>query len=117
MRNEEKYNTPKERICAFNKFCNQYNTCKDCHLFMIIRPVGRDVCAFKWLELEAKNESPEPCPFCGKETKVIHISYDNCFAVKCYKGCGYISAHTCSENGAVANHNKLCHKLKEGESK
>ena len=113
MTNEEKYKTAIVRHAEYKRFCEMFKRegCSSCPAF------GSGACAFKWLELEAANESPEPCPFCGKETEVIHISYDNCFAVKCYKGCGYISAHTCSENGAVANHNKLCHKLKEGESK
>ena len=53
----------------------------------------------------------EPCPFCGKETAPDHISYDNCFVVRCLY-CGYVSCHTASERGAIQNHNSLCRMFK-----
>ena len=52
----------------------------------------------------------EPCPFCGKGTTLEHIRYDNCFVVRCLH-CGYVSAHTASERGAIENHNKICRLL------
>ncbi|MBQ2630667.1 MAG: hypothetical protein IJG13_13415 [Kiritimatiellae bacterium] len=52
----------------------------------------------------------EPCPFCGKSTAPEHINYDNCFVVRCLH-CGYVSAHTASERGAIENHNKICRLL------
>lgn len=52
----------------------------------------------------------EPCPFCGKSTAPEHIRYDNCFVVRCLH-CGYVSAHTASERGAIENHNKICRLL------
>ena len=84
MTNEEKYKTPEERQEAFNAFCDQYNTCKDCHLFTIIRRGGRDGCAFNWLALEAEEEKPLPCPFCGGDNIAkCGSSFLNFYYVRC----------------------------------
>ena len=114
MTNEQKYKTPEERIRAFGGFCSKHFRCIDCPFYSL-----RDKpswCVLKWLALEAEEEKPLPCPYCHKETMPIHIHSDNCFAVKCCMGCGYTSAHTCTEHGAIHNHNELCRKVK-GENK
>ena len=114
MTNAEKYKTPEERANAFLKFCTP-KTCAECKVDKH-RISCTTACQFIWLDLEAEDEKPLPCPFCHKETMPIHINSDNCFAVKCYMGCGYTSAHTCTEHGAIHNHNELCRKVK-GEGK
>lgn len=65
MTNQERYKTPRERMEAFDAFCDQYKTCKDCQLFTIIRRGGRSGCVLNWLAQESEEEKPLPCPFCG----------------------------------------------------
>lgn len=73
MTNEEKYKTPEERMDAFDAFCDQYKTCKDCRLFTVIRHGGRSGCVFNWLALESEEEKPLPCPFCGYQAPYLHM--------------------------------------------
>lgn len=62
MTNEEKYKTPEERNKAFHRFCKSVNDCSVCPLGKV--PNLR--CPFAWLALEAEEEKPLPCPFCGR---------------------------------------------------
>ena len=63
MLNQDKYKTPDERTDAFNEWCSNRD-CESCEL----KP--RKNCRFYWLALEAEEEKPEPCPFCGGETHI-----------------------------------------------
>ena len=83
MTNEEKYKTTEERMDAFDAFCDQYKTCKDCHLFTVIRHGGRSGCVFNWLALEAEEEKPLPCPFCGGEAEVVWPKPTDGVLVRC----------------------------------
>ena len=61
MKNFEKYKTAKERSEAFFGFKTECATCKfkpECNGLLA-------ECAFFWLDLEAKEEKPLPCPLCG----------------------------------------------------
>ena len=65
----EKYKTLKERGDAFIEFCNSHHSCSDCAISNIKKP--KDPCAFIWLALEADEDKPLPCPFCGGEAKLV----------------------------------------------
>ena len=109
MNNEQKYKTPEERDNAFNKWCFNRD-CKTCklkeHNFD-----GDAGCRFYWLALEAEEEKPEPCPFCGGETHinlghlkagVVHYWVD-CISPECM----YRSAHYTDKDTAIAAHNRV----------
>lgn len=66
MLNQEKYKTPEERINAFNEWCFNRD-CKSCELKSRNNFDSGAICRFYWLALEAEEEKPEPCPFCGGE--------------------------------------------------
>lgn len=74
MTNEQKYKTPEERAEAFSKFCCISRKCDDCACAKQGKK-GISLCEFKWLTLEAEEEKPLPCPFCGsKDIKVIQAT-------------------------------------------
>jgi len=109
MTNGEKYKTVQERAIAFNRFCAFDNNgmCeKDCVLDKENFTCGG--CAFHWLELEAKEEKPLPCPFCGNE---MDISASYC-AIVCPQ-CGYRSPINSDVKTAIAAHNKVAKKCME----
>lgn len=90
MTNEEKYKTSEERINAFDAFCGQYSTCRDCHI------QGDRVveCVLNWLALEAEEDKPMPCKCCGGEAVVVQPWTADGASVMCKK-CGvFIWAHT-----------------------
>ena len=64
MKNFEKYKTALERTSALREFCGK-NTCNKCALGNLNRNVID--CQFAWLDLEAEEEKPMPCPFCGDD--------------------------------------------------
>lgn len=83
--NLERYKTVEGRAKAFREFCESHAECAGCCL----RESGFD-CKFAWLELEAEEEKPLPCPICGSPCLV----YDN--VVECSSGeCAY----TCWRKG------------------
>lgn len=63
MTNDERYKTPEERAEAFSKFCIS-RKCDDCACAKQGEK-GISLCEFKWLALEAEEEKPLACPFCG----------------------------------------------------
>lgn len=72
MTNAQKYKTPEERIEAFAAFCEKQQSCEKCiKISTICRRYNGPECVFRWLELEAEEEKPLPCPFCGGEAHVI----------------------------------------------
>ena len=109
MTNEQKYKTAKERVKAFNEWCFNME-CKTCKLKAHNFDEG-DGCRFYWLALEADEEKPEPCPFCGGETHinlghlkagVVHYWVD-CISPECM----YRSAHYTDKDAAIAAHNRF----------
>ena len=109
MKNFEKYKTADERANALRVFCNSNKTCKRCTLNDATDDVRN--CAFHWLELEAKEEKPLPCPFCGGETHtnsghvlvdVVHYWVD-CMSPECM----YRSAHCTDRAESIAAHNRV----------
>lgn len=89
MTNGEKYKTESERMRAFNKVCGPCEKvkCDRCHALE---------CFNAWLDDEAEEEKPLPCPFCGGDTVMrVYMAVDkkpaykvacyNCYAESCVK--------------------------------
>ena len=101
MTNEEKYKTPQERDRAFVRFCTERG-CKECQC----RRGGAN-CHYVWLALEAEEEKPLPCPFCGGEAEIdsaIHFGSYYYF-VKC-KICHMSSMSCLIKDEAIAAWNR-----------
>lgn len=102
MTNEQKYKTAEERYNAYIKYCGS-RQCEVCAL--------RDkrsealTCAFDWLSLEAEDEKPEPCPFCGRDTGTMARHFAGGFCVACE--CGYTSLFRETGAEAIAAHNRV----------
>lgn len=111
MKNFEKYKTTKERVDAFRKFCKPvvWNCAKVCKVGNANELGGVDPmeCSSNWLDLEADELKPMPCPFCGKDCSFSICRGDNCGVVAC-NYCGYRSSHTATVEGAIMNHNRVC---------
>ena len=104
MTNEQKYKTAEERNDAFNEWCfnRDCETCKlKAHNFD-----GGDGCRFYWLALEAEEEKPEPCPFCGGTTEVTKDE-QGYYGVSCIH-CDYTSERYEQCIYAIAAHNRVC---------
>ena len=109
MLNQDKYKTADERNNAFNEWCFNRD-CESCNL-KAHNIDGGAVCRFYWLALEAEEEKPEPCPFCGGETHinlghlkagVVHYWVD-CISPECM----YRSAHYTDKDTAIAAHDRV----------
>lgn len=110
MKNFEKYKTTKQRLDAFGKFCNPvvWNCTKVCKLSEANKLGGVDTmkCFSNWLDLEAEEEKPMPCPFCGSECFVNTNSEGH--EVRCEKRYCYIGKTFESKSDAIAAHNNVC---------
>lgn len=113
MTNGEKYKGAEEREKAFNRFCDSMSLCAKCPVVTPGR-MNKVICMLKWLDLEAKKEKQDNCPYCGNETYKGYILNAHGYAVQCK--CGYSSSIQVSMNEAIARHNELCRKVK-GEGK
>ena len=126
MKNFEKYKTAKDRAIAFDTWCKciTSGTCEGCELKDIhIECKNGLVCPLAWLDLEAEEEKPMPCPFCGDD---CHLQGDAMRYVAC-NHCGYESRPfdwkdnpAEAEVIAIAAHNRVCKAVaayKEGEVK
>lgn len=100
MTNEQKFKTPEERNEAFSRFCVGVSGCSVC-------PLGKTLptrCHFAWLALEAEEEKPLPCPFCGSEAQVV-ITAPKGMYVHC-KECGAFVAAFSTKAEAIAAWNR-----------
>ena len=104
MTNEQKYKTPDERNHAFSEWCFK-SDCESCRL-KAHNFDGGDGCRFYWLALEAEEEKPEPCPFCGGTTEVI-TDEQGYYGVSCIH-CDYTSERYEQSIYAIAAHNRVC---------
>lgn len=103
MTNEQKYKTTKERISEFQRFCDKQEGCTKCEA---VNNEGiRSSCAFHWLALEAEEEKPEPCPFCGGTTEVI-TDEQGYYGVSCIH-CDYTSERYEQSIYAISAHNRV----------
>lgn len=102
MKNFEQYKTAKERFEAHQAWCNAKKSCVNDRCNCVI-------CAFEWLDLEAKKEKPMDCPYCGRP---ILGTRGTATTVRFVCDCGYSSreCHTIEE--AIAAHNRVCRAVK-----
>lgn len=100
MTNEQKFKTPEERNKAFHRYCKSVNDCSACPLGRM--PMLR--CTFAWLALEAEEDKPLPCPFCGSEAQVVIIAPTGVY-VRC-KECGAFVATFNTKADAIAAWNR-----------
>ena len=103
MKNFEKYKTALERSKALHAFCGK-NTCDKCALGNLNRNVID--CQFAWLDLEAEEDEPMGCPFCGSSTEVV-IDECGCYSISCIH-CEYGSPAYNEEKYAIEAHNRIC---------
>ena len=106
MTNEQKYKTAKERNDAFSEWCFSRD-CKTCELKSHNNFDGGAECRFYWLDLEADEEKPEPCFFCGNKYLAITKDGNNLWSVSC-TACLYESRHHADRDTAIAAHNRVC---------
>ena len=119
MKNEQKYKTAEERVKAFDRWRKTIK-CEGCSQMCDKCEAGplADECGFKWLTLEAEEEKPNPCPFCGGMTEVITDEQGYC-GVSCIH-CDYTSERYRQSIYAIAAHNRVCRAVeavKKGETK
>ena len=108
MTNEQKYKTAEERIKAFDDFCKgQGDRCNHCEIAKKRLSISRrSECVVYWLALEADEEKPEPCPFCGNKYLAITKDGNNRWSVSC-TACLYESRHHADRDTAIAAHNRV----------
>lgn len=112
MTNEEKYKTVEERVKAYTAFCRLHRTCRSCQF-------GKDnepSCNFLWLALEAEEEKPMDCPFCGGACEIDNVCTNEDQSSK------YVSCTNCNclyqspigedRSAAIAAHNRVCRAVK-----
>lgn len=104
MKNSEKYKTAEARGKAFRRSCAVTKLTKQCE-----DALSCTECQFAWLDLEAEEENPLPCPYCGEECKVHSGTLGEW--VSC--SCGYSSKMI--HGGAVAAHNLVARAVMEAE--
>ena len=106
MTNAEKYKTAEERMKAYAALCENHRDCENCPAHT---GSAYPQCAFHWLELDAEEEKPLPCPFCG-ENKIDIFETDfglsdepYVYVVKCFSCKAIVSAGTKAEAIAAWN--------------
>lgn len=102
MTNEEKYKTVEEHIKASSMLCDSQVSCPAC--LMCDRNSN---CKIRWLALEAEEEKPMPCPFCGG-TVVKESGKLKCTSPLC----GYSILLDRDPNITIAVHNLVCRAVK-----
>lgn len=107
MNNEQKYKTAEERV---KEFLSQRE----------VPSIATDVANefAHWLALEAEEDEPEPCPFCGGMTEVV-TDEQGYYGVSCIH-CGYTSERYEQSIYAIAAHNRVARAVetvKKGETK
>lgn len=99
MKNIYKYKTVEERASAFQEWCCKTKYDHECE-----DSISCDECHFEWLELEAEEEKPLPCPFCGGKSSVIVYHEAQKEWVSCI--CGY-SSKIMDEGCSISAHNRV----------
>lgn len=122
MLNSEKFKTAEERAEVFEKFCHGKN-CDDCILRLSHCKYSVDACLAFWLDLEAEDEKPLPCPFCGSECELHEIwDKEECksvgYNVRCTM-CEYKSPWACKYDGsdAISAHNRVARAVMDAGKK
>lgn len=106
MINGEKYKTAKERDVAWLDYCAKFEVCEGCPL-LDRQDNGDGKCQFLWLELDAEEEKPMPCPFC--EMNTVEFVHSKTGRVLSCSFCGYSTGDSCNTDAeAIAAHNRVC---------
>ena len=113
MLNSQKFTTAEERGRAFDRWCRGNNGCDRCTLHDAGIELSTCVCSFYWLDLEAEEEKPLPCPYCGGETEVVGTG---AYQVVCMK-CMYASAMRADMDLCVSDHNRVARAVMEAGKK
>ena len=121
MTNEQKYKTQEERIKAFDDFCKgQGDRCNHCEIARKRLSISRrSECVVYWLAIEAEEEKPEPCFYCGNKYLAITKDGNNLWSVSC-TACLYESRHHADRDTAIAAHNRMARAVdaaKQGDMK
>ena len=110
MTNEQKYNTPEERVKAFREFlhkrCRRVICEKECEVNDLCARLGYDGKFAGWLALESEEEKPEPCFYCGNKHLAITKDGNNLWSVSC-TACLYESRHHENRDTVIAEHNRM----------
>lgn len=107
MKNFEKYKTTKEREHAYVEYCRKHSNCGSCALCPLNDKNEKAyVCSFFWLDLEAEEEKPMNCPFCGCRCERFGVR--DSIQIVCDDPCGYRTKYYDSYEEAVAAHNRVC---------
>ena len=104
MTNEQKFTNAEERNAAYRAYITDFT-----------KP---NIGQFEWLALEAEEEEPKSCPFCGGTTEVITDEQGYC-GVSCIH-CDYTSERYEQSIYAIAAHNRICRAVeavKKGDMK
>lgn len=108
MKNSERYKSVKERLDAFRNLCNRCGTLMEVSGFA------------QWLDLEADEEKPMPCFYCGGNVNVYDYNrVGHTVKFICDK-CGAELSLNVNKADAVAAHNRVCKAVaeyKKGEVK
>lgn len=107
MTNEEKFKTVDERFEACVEFLKNH---KEYDKVPYVEAVLR------WLALEAEEEKPEPCPFCGGKC-VCANEWNGMFRVVCHEkeNCWYSSSLYDTRSAAIAAHNRVVRAVSEAK--
>ena len=100
MTNEQKFKTPEERGNAFRRFCDERICNNECPCYK-----RKADCRFLWLALEAEEEKPLACPFCGREAEVSQPMLTKGVFVRCRECGAFITAYS-TEADAIAAWNR-----------
>ena len=92
MTNEQKFTNAEERNAAYRAYITDFT-----------RPI---IGQFEWLALEAEEEKPEPCFFCGNKYLAITKDGNNLWSVSC-TACLYESRHHADRDTAISAHNRM----------
>ena len=92
MTNEQKFTNAEERNAAYRAYITDFT-----------KPI---IGQFEWLALEAEEEKPEPCFFCGNKYLAITKDGNNRWSVSC-TACLYESRHHADRDTAIAAHNRV----------
>ena len=92
MTNEQKFTNAEERNAAYRAYITDFT-----------KPI---IGQFEWLALEAEEENPEPCFFCGNKYLAITKDGNNLWSVSC-TACLYESRHHADRDTAIAAHNRV----------
>ena len=105
MTNEQKFTNAEERNAAYRAYITDFT-----------KPI---IGQFEWLALEAEEEKPEPCFFCGNKYLAITKDGNNLWSVSC-TACLYESRHHADRDTAIAAHNRVARAveaMKKGDVK